>query len=82
MPLQYIKPFKTPLKSRPSGGENLSYLLWGDPVHVKETNPPGAEWVEVMARSWDSGFLKQADLMDDPILEIYIIDVGQGDGVL
>lgn len=80
--MKYIKPFKTPLKSRPNGGENLSYLLWGDPVHVKDTNPPGAEWVEVMARSWDSGYLKQADLMDEPILEIYIIDVGQGDGVL
>lgn len=79
--LKFIKPFKTPLKSAP-GGKNLTYLLWGDPVHVKETNPAGAEWVEVMARNWKSGYLKASDLMDESILEIYIIDVGQGDGVL
>ncbi|MDX2070796.1 MAG: MBL fold metallo-hydrolase [Haliscomenobacter sp.] len=83
MPQQkYIKPFKIPLKSRAGGGETLSYLLWGDPVQVKDSNPPNAEWVEVMARFWDSGFVKSSDLMVDPILEIYIIDVGQGDGVL
>ncbi len=81
--LRFVKPFKIPLKSHPrKSGENLTYLLWGDPVHVKDDNPHGSEWVEVMARAWDSGFLKREDLMDESLLEIYIIDVGQGDGVL
>lgn len=81
--LKYIKPFKTPLEDRPDKkGKNLSYLLWGDPVHVKDSNPPESEWVEVMARGWNKGFVRREDLMDEPILEVYIIDVGQGDGVL
>jgi len=73
--IKYIKPYKTPLESEPrKNSKNLTYLLWGDPVHVKDTNPPDSEWVEVMARNWDSGYLRREDLMDDPILEIYIID--------
>jgi len=81
--IKYIKPYKTPLESEPKkNSKNLTYLLWGDPVHVKDTNPPDSEWVEVMARNWNSGYLRREDLMDNPILEIYIIDVGQGDGVL
>lgn len=82
MPLKYVKPFKTPLKSELGDGETLSYLLWGDPVHVKDNNLPNSDWVEVMARSWDKGYIKRSDLQDNPILEIYIVDVGQGDGVL
>ena len=81
--IKYVKPFKTPLESEPrKNSKNLTYLLWGDPVHVKDTNPSNSEWVEVMARNWDKGYLRREDLMDDSILEIYIIDVGQGDGVL
>lgn len=81
--IKYVKPYKVPLESAPrKNSKNLTYLLWGDPVHVKDTNPPDSEWVEVMARRWDKGYLRREDLMDDPILEIYVIDVGQGDGVL
>lgn len=81
--LKYVKEDKIPLEKEPrSSSDNLTYLLWGDPVHVKDTNPPDSEWVEVMARRWDRGFVRREHLMDDPILEIYVIDVGQGDGVL
>jgi len=81
MQIKYIKAHKIPLEATPNG-DNLTYLLWGDPVHVKDHNLPDSEFVEVMARSWHTGFVKRADLMDEPILEIYILDVGQGDGVL
>ena len=78
--LQYIRPYKTPL--RDSQGEIITYLIWGDPVLIKDSNPPDAEVVEVIARNYDGGFLSRSDLTDESLLEIYVIDVGQGDGVL
>lgn len=82
MQLKYVKPYKVPLLASKGGKKTLTYLLWGDPVFVKDTNTSRGVWLEVMARNHDKGFLKRSDLMDESILEIYFIDVGQGDGVL
>jgi hypothetical protein len=82
MELRYVKAFKTPLKALKGGkGDTLTNLLWGDPVHVINSASRDT-WLEVMARNHDKGYIKRSALMDKPILEIYIIDVGQGDGVL
>jgi hypothetical protein len=82
MELKYVRAFKTPLKALKGGkGDTLTNLLWGDPVHVINSASRDT-WLEVMARNHDKGYIKRSALMDKPILEIYIIDVGQGDGVL
>ena len=71
--------FKCPLKS--AAGKTLATLLWGDPLH--EVKRDGTR-VQLRARGqlgWVDAAFVGAD--DDPgLLELYIIDVGQGDGVL
>lgn len=68
--------YKLPLKS--DGGKTLCTLLWGDPL--QEIARDG-ERVKVRARR-RTGWLPASAVGDVGLLEIYIIDVGQGDGVL
>jgi beta-lactamase superfamily II metal-dependent hydrolase len=75
MALKYVKPFTARLLDE--NGRRMMTLLWGDPVHVLGTGDP----VRVRARRRE-GFLPRAALADAGLLELYIIDVGQGDGVL
>lgn len=76
MAIKFTKPFTTIL--RDDAGKRLCTLLWGDPVHVlDETADP---W-RVKARA-QTGRLASSELSDSGLLEIYVIDVGQGDGVL
>jgi beta-lactamase superfamily II metal-dependent hydrolase len=75
MPLKYVKPFTARLVDQ--NGKRLMTLLWGDPVHVLGTGDP----VRVRARRRE-GFLPRDALADTGLLELYVIDVGQGDGVL
>lgn len=53
-------------------------LLWGDLVQVIR---PSTSTCEVRVRGM-RGTLDKARLRSDPLLEVYFIDVGQGDGVL
>ena len=55
------------------------YLLWGDRVRVLEDN--GGDSVRVAARG-SVGEIPRSALGGEPLLELYIIDVGQGDGLL
>ena len=61
-------------------------LLWGDLVQILEPRiepdpETGKERCKVRARG-SVGAMLVDDLAKDPLLEIYFIDVGQGDGVL
>jgi beta-lactamase superfamily II metal-dependent hydrolase len=58
-------------------GEEVD-LLWGDYVQVIER---AATTCKVRARGL-TGTIASNRLTSDPLLEIYVIDVGQGDGVL
>lgn len=58
--------------------DRLTELLWGDPLHVLDDSTDPAR---VRART-RTGFLPQDRLTDQGLLEVYVIDVGQGDGVL
>jgi beta-lactamase superfamily II metal-dependent hydrolase len=72
--------FKLPLKS--DTGKTLCTLLWGDPLHEIEREGSGAaERVKVRARR-RTGWVPASAVSDRGLLEIYVIDVGQGDGVL
>ena len=73
---KYVRPFTTDLETQ--AGKRIMELIWGDPVHVISQSGGRAR---VKARTRE-GFVPTADLMDDGLLELYVIDVGQGDGVL
>jgi beta-lactamase superfamily II metal-dependent hydrolase len=68
--------FKLPLKS--DAGKTLCTLLWGDPLQEIERD---GERVKVRARK-RTGWVPASAVGDTGLLEIYVIDVGQGDGVL
>jgi len=53
-------------------------LLWGDYVNVIE----GGETTNKVRARASTGTLPTNRLMSEPLLEVYFIDVGQGDGVL
>lgn len=56
------------------------YLLWGDRDRMLEEDD-GTERSKVFARN-AFGWVPSDALGGQPLLEIYIIDVGQGDGLL
>lgn len=68
--------FKTAL--RDDGNKLITTLLWGDLVHIEQE--AGAK-VKVKARG-QTGWVDAAALDGAGVLELYVIDVGQGDGVL
>ncbi|HZO07679.1 MAG TPA: MBL fold metallo-hydrolase [Solirubrobacterales bacterium] len=74
----YVSDKTTPLKGVDKS--TLLNLLWGDRVEVLEDGDP---WVKVRARGRDTvGWVKKTALGGEPLLEVYFIDVGQGDGIL
>ena len=70
--------FKVALKENKDGGKTKAWLLWGDHVRVVQTS--GA-FVNVKARATE-GWVPRDALGEEGLLELYVIDVGQGDGVL
>jgi len=72
------KAFTTPLFRSATGREARLELLWGDRVRVISSN--GSRW-KVKARG-ATGFVDPSRLQTGSLLELYFIDVGQGDGVL
>lgn len=64
----------------------ITELLWGDPVHLEADWASNSTWAYVRARG-QIGWVKKSHLApksaaNPGLLEFYIIDVGQGDGVL
>lgn len=57
-----------------------TYLLWGDRVRV--LSPPDANGQVRIAARGTEGLVDSNALGGEPLLELYFIDVGQGDGVL
>lgn len=57
-----------------------THLLWGDRVRVLERDPDTGR-VKVSARGTE-GWVPAEVLGGEPLLELYLIDVGQGDGIL
>jgi hypothetical protein len=77
MATDYVSASSTDLFTAP-GGKRILSLLWGD--RVRTHGATGAH-MKVDARG-KTGFVKKADLGGQSLLEVYFIDVGQGDGVL
>jgi beta-lactamase superfamily II metal-dependent hydrolase len=78
MVIKYVSDDTAPLYAAASGGTVRLELLWGDQVTVLEPTTPRSK---VRARG-KTGFVSASALGDQSLLEVYFIDVGQGDGVL
>jgi beta-lactamase superfamily II metal-dependent hydrolase len=76
--VKFVAEDTAPLYRGDTGSKKLLDLLWGDRVTVLEEGD--ARW-KVRARG-KHGYVASAALGDESLLEIYFIDVGQGDGVL
>jgi beta-lactamase superfamily II metal-dependent hydrolase len=74
--VRYVDKFKTYLTDQHD--KRITALIWGDPVLVLAEQ---GDKVKVRARRYE-GWVEAAQLGDRSLLEMYIIDVGQGDGVL
>ncbi|MDX2361579.1 MAG: MBL fold metallo-hydrolase [Crocinitomicaceae bacterium] len=59
----------------------LLELLWGDRVEVLSNTKKNGRY-KVNARWAENVYVDSDDLGDEALLELYFIDVGQGDGVL
>ena len=78
MTIKYLSTDTAPLYLAATGSKKLLNLLWGDQVTLLETGAPRSK---VRARG-KTGFVTNSALGDESLLEVYFIDVGQGDGVL
>jgi beta-lactamase superfamily II metal-dependent hydrolase len=68
--------FKVPLKD--DAGKTVAHLLWGDSVRVVAES---GQQAKVKARARE-GWVPKSVLGTTGLLEVYVIDVGQGDAVL
>ena len=66
--------------------ETLTQLLWGDPLHLEADWDSDPTWAWVRARGYvgwiRKSHIRQKTAAFNGLLEFYVIDVGQGDGVL
>jgi beta-lactamase superfamily II metal-dependent hydrolase len=76
MAVKFVESFTTVLKD--DAGRRITTLLWGDPIHVLDSSGGS---VQVLARG-RKGWVAETAISDRSLLEIYVIDVGQGDGLL
>ena len=78
--LKYVSEETTTLFEKANPGKAFIELLWGDSVNVISSRAVDGK-VLVTARGC-TGYVAKKDLGDTPLLEVYFIDVGQGDGIL
>ena len=79
---EYVSKDKTPLYLNSDGEKVATHLLWGDKVTIKSYDPTNPNpLIKVRARG-RNGFVNWDHLCDESLLELYFIDVGQGDGIL
>jgi beta-lactamase superfamily II metal-dependent hydrolase len=78
--IKYVNKNRTKLYRRDDPSKVFIELLWGDSVRIlNDTEVDGKCLVRARACT---GFVSMDDLGDTSLLEIYFIDVGQGDGIL
>lgn len=63
-----------------AGEDAFANLIWGDRVRTHQRSADG-KYAEIEARGF-RGWTRTSGLGGKPLLELYVIDVGQGDGLL
>jgi beta-lactamase superfamily II metal-dependent hydrolase len=78
--IDHVSVDKAPLYNEPTGRKRQMHLLWGDQVEVVEKS---GSRVKVRTRGRTNyGWVEESALGGKALLELYFIDVGQGDGIL
>lgn len=78
--MPFVKTYPTAyVVEEPGSRRAVQHLLWGD--FVRELGPREGGWVRVRARG-EEGWLPEEALGDERLLEVYFVDIGQGDGAL
>lgn len=67
------------LMDRP-GGKPVEHVIWGDWLRVLGEEPRDG-WIRIHARGED-GWVREAQLVRERLLEIVFVDIGQGDGAI
>ena len=78
--IKYLKALKSPLFATSDSNKRKIELLWGDRVYLLTERKRNGRY-KAKARGVE-GYVDAEDLGDESLLEIYFIDVGQGDGIL
>ncbi len=78
MAVKYVADETTRLYLNAQGGKAIVDLLWGDRVNTISTS---GSRTKVKTRG-KTGYVETSAIGDESLLEIYFIDVGQGDGIL
>jgi beta-lactamase superfamily II metal-dependent hydrolase len=76
----YVSTDTAPFFTTKEATKRRCELLWGDTVTPEEA--VGSKKIIKAKARGASGYIKTEHLNDKPLLEIYFIDVGQGDGIL
>ena len=79
--IKYVKTETAKVYTNSNGNKVLLEALWGDRIELVNNNPTHGRY-KVHVRWAQNAYIKAEDLGDEPLLELYFIDVGQGDGVL
>jgi beta-lactamase superfamily II metal-dependent hydrolase len=79
--IKYLKSETAKVYKASDGEDVLIELLWGDRVEILDPIPQNG-LLKVHSRWAPSGYIDPKYLGDKPLLELYFIDVGQGDGIL
>jgi beta-lactamase superfamily II metal-dependent hydrolase len=78
--IDHVSVDKAPLYSESTGSKHRMQLLWGDRVEIVEKS---GSRVKVRTRGRTNyGWVEKSALGGQALLELYFIDVGQGDGIL
>ena len=72
--------FAEPGDQTKNGKGELEQLLWGDYVGVRGPSKDG--WVRICTRHVSEGWVREAEIQKDRLLEVIFVDIGQGDGSL
>lgn len=80
MTLRYLAKDTALLYQQVTGKDSITELLWGDRLTVVEEGADGARH-KIKARG-HTGYVERDAVGEESLLELYFIDVGQGDGVL
>ncbi len=78
--IKYLKSETAKLYKSSTSTNEIIELLWGDRIELLTSNLSNGRY-KTKARGI-TGYIKSEDICDEPLLELYFIDVGQGDGIL
>ncbi|MBS4064809.1 MAG: MBL fold metallo-hydrolase [Chitinophagaceae bacterium] len=79
--IKFVKKDTAKLYKESNTNKVVLELLWGDRVQLLSATPVNGRY-KVNARWAKNAFINVSDVGEEALLEVYFIDVGQGDGVL